>query len=254
MGKLKESSEKFWHVIDKALTGWSILLMGTMAVMVVLSVIMRYVFNLTYVWSEELIVYLFIATTYFGSILCVMEKEHIDIPYFWELASDAGKCIMEIFVAIVNISIQIGLAYFSFTWIEKTGSSLTTGMYIPFYTVYLMFPVCFVLMAMYTFRRIEKNIIPCIKARIQSNAAWNLINVLFLGLYTAALCGLAYIYFQINGIERIAVALKPVMMTIVFTIFSIMFAACFMLVLIYAVNRVICLFKKESIKEMGGGE
>lgn len=252
MGKMKAASEKFWGFIDKALVGWSIILMGTMATLVVLSVIMRYVFNITYIWSEELIIYLFIATTYFGSIICVKEKEHIDIPYFWSLASETGKRIMEIFICLVNIVIQISLTYFSFTWIEKTGSSLTTGMYIPFYTVYIIFPICFILMAIYTFRRIEENIIPCIRVSIKSESAWKSINILFLGIYVAALCGLAYIYSHLNGIERIAVSLKPVMMIIIFAIFSIMIGACFVLVSIYAIKRLICIVKKDTLKEIGG--
>lgn len=252
MGKLKESSERFWSFIDKTLNGWSIILMGTMATMVVLSVIMRYVFNLTYVWSEELIIYLFVATTYFGSILCVREMEHIDIPFLWGIMPKAGKHIIDVFVGLVNITIQIGLAYFSYTWIEKTGSSLTTGMYIPLYTVYIMFPICFFLMAIYTFKRIEKNIIPRIKTLVQSKFAWKLVNILFLAIYAAALCGLAYIYIQINGVERIINSIRPVMMTIIFTIFSVMFAACIILVAIYAVNRLVCIFKKNTLVKIGG--
>ena len=252
MEKTKNFSEKFWSVVDKALIGWSIFLMGMLAILVILSVIMRYVFNTTYVWSEELIVYLFISTTYFGSVICVKEMEHIDIPFIWELAPNGVKRLMEILVALVNIIIQISLTFFSFTWIEKTGSSFTTGLYIPFYTVYIMFPICFMLMAIYTFRRIDKSIIPRIKSAVKSQPIWRFLNALFFGIYIAALCGLAYTYFHFNGIQRIAMSLKPTMMTIIYIVFSAMFALCFVLVFTYAIERLICIIKKNTLGEIGG--
>lgn len=252
MGKLEASSEKFWNVVDKLLTGFSIILMGTMATLVVVSVIMRYVFNLTYVWSEELIIYLFVATTYFGSIICVKEMEHIDIPFIRDMAPKTVGNFMDIFVALVNIAVQTGLAFLSYTWIEKTGSSLTTGLYIPLYTVYLMFPICFFLMAIYTFRRIEKNIIPRIAESIKSRVASIITNIILFGIYAASLYGLVRLYIAINGIERIETSIRPAMMTQIFVIFSIMFAACAVLVVIYAINRLIAIFKKDTFAEVGG--
>ncbi len=254
MEKIKKFPDKIWNFIDKALIGWSSILMGSLAVLVITSVIMRYVFNTTYVWSEELIVYLFISTTYFGAIICVKEMEHIDIPFFWSMASDAVKSIMDIFVGIVNITIQVALTFYSFTWIEKTGSSLTSGLYIPFYTVYIMFPICFMLMAIYTFRRIEKDIIPNIKSHTKSQTAWRFLNILFFAIYTAALTGLIYAYTSLNGPERIAKSLYTDMMTIVYVIFSVMFAACFILVLVFAIKRLICIVRKSTIEETGGAQ
>ena len=77
MTKTKSFGAGFWKVIDTMLIWWSTMLMALMSVSVVISVILRYVFNLSYVWSEEFIVLLFIATTYFGSILCVRDKDRI---------------------------------------------------------------------------------------------------------------------------------------------------------------------------------
>ncbi len=252
MGKSKEFSNNFWNVIDKGLAGWSILLMGLMATMVVISVIMRYVFNLTYVWSEELIIYLFVATTYFGSIMCVKEMEHIDIPFLRDMASKNVGIIMDIFVCLANIAVQIGLAYFSFTWIEKTGSSLTTGLYIPLYVVYSMFPICFFLMAIYTFRRIENKIVPAIKKASKGRTGWSAWNLLLFLIYAAAAGGIGYLYTTIAWIEKIKTSIKPVMMTIVSAIFTIMFAVCILLVTVFAIKRLICIFKKDTFTEAGG--
>ena len=128
MEKSIKRGSKIWQTIDKILSVWSTAIMALMCVMVIVSVLLRYVFNIAYTWSEELIVFLFIYTTYFGSILCVKEKEHIDIPFLRECASDKVGFIMDIFVCLANTAIQASLAIVSFGWIEKTGSSLTAGL------------------------------------------------------------------------------------------------------------------------------
>ncbi len=154
MEKSIKRGSKIWHAIDKILSVWSTAIMALMCVMVIASVLLRYVFNIAYTWSEELIVFLFIYTTYFGSILCVKEKEHIDIPFLRECASDKVGFIMDIFVCLANTAIQASLAIVSFGWIEKTGSSLTAGLKIPYYYIYCLFPICFFIMAIYTIRRL----------------------------------------------------------------------------------------------------
>lgn len=154
MRKSKEMGAKIWNVIDKILAGWSILIMALMCILVIASVILRYVFNIAYTWSEELIVFLFIATTYFGSILCVKEKEHIDIPYLREKVSGKLGLVMDIFVCLVNITVQVALAIISIAWVKKTGSSLSPGLRIPYYYIYSLFPVSLFTMAIYTLRRL----------------------------------------------------------------------------------------------------
>lgn len=154
MEKAENFGDKTWNAVGKMISGLSMFLMAQMCVMVVLSVFLRYIFNIAYTWSEELIILLFIATTYFGSIMCVKEKEHIDIPFFREKASDKVGFIMDIFVCVVNITIQITLAYISFSWISKTGSSITVGLKIPYYYIYSLFPISFTTMAIYTLRRL----------------------------------------------------------------------------------------------------
>ena len=56
-----------------------IFLMAILAVMVILSVYLRYVHNMTFVWAEEAISFVFIATTYLGVVIGVRDNEHISI-------------------------------------------------------------------------------------------------------------------------------------------------------------------------------
>jgi|GEM_PF-789070 len=252
MGKSKEFSKKFWNVIDKGLSGWSILLMGLMASLVVISVILRYVFNLTYVWSEELIIYLFVATTYFGSIICVKEKEHIDIPFLRDLASKDVGLVMDIGVCLINLAVQLGLAYFSFTWMEKTGSSLTTGLLIPLYVVYSIFPICFFLMAVYTVRRMDTCIIPADRETKHAKAVKIIVDIVMSLIYIGLIGGLYYLYSTINWSERIQAAFNKGMMIQINVLFHILFILFGAVLVYYLAKRITYIFKDNRVIEEGG--
>jgi TRAP-type C4-dicarboxylate transport system permease small subunit len=149
----------FWHYVDKGLAFWCVLIMGLMCAGVIVSVFLRYVFNITYDWYEEMIVFLFITTTYFGAILCVHEDEHIDMGLLKEKLPGKAGDVLKIVVAAINLTVQVILAIISFTWIKKTGSSLTPGIRIPWGYIYVMFPICFFSMAIYEARIIIRIIL-----------------------------------------------------------------------------------------------
>jgi len=152
--KNQHTSGKLWYYIDKALTIWCVAIMGLMALLVITSVILRYVFNLAFVWTEELIVLLFITTTYFGAILCVKEDEHIDIAFLREILPQKAGRPLKVVIGFISIVVQLALAYISLEWIEKTGSSITVGLKIPYSVIYAMFPIGFTSMALYQIRKI----------------------------------------------------------------------------------------------------
>lgn len=157
--KEKFTLSRLIRYVDKALIAWCTFIMGIMCLMVILSVFFRYVLNITYTWSEELIVFLFITTTYFGAILCVRDNEHIDVSYFRDLFRGKAKKVILLLINLVCIVIQVALAIISFRWIQKTGSSITVGLKIQYYYIYSMFPVCFFSMALYQLRKIVRILI-----------------------------------------------------------------------------------------------
>ena len=148
------TSSKLWNIVDKALTAWCVGIMGLMTALVITSVILRYVFNLAFVWTEELIVLLFITTTYFGAILCVKEDEHIDIAFLREILPAQTGRALKVLIGLISIAVQLALAIISLEWIQKTGSSITVGLKIPYSVIYAMFPIGFASMAVYRMRKI----------------------------------------------------------------------------------------------------
>lgn len=138
---------------------FNIILMALLTSAVIVSVFLRYIFNISFIWSEELIVFIFIATTYFGIILCVKEEEHIAIEYFKNLFSLKIKLIIEIVISVIAIVTLICLAYASLGWINTVGNTLTSGLKISYRYVYSMMPLSFTLCALYELGKIIKKLI-----------------------------------------------------------------------------------------------
>ena len=129
-------------------------LMGGVAVWVIISVMLRYIFNIVFNWTEELIVFLFIASTYFGIILGVKEDEHIKISLLKDKLPPRVKIFFDVFIDLVIIIVVTSTAYLSINWIEKVGRPVTPGLAIPFAYIYSMVPVSFAFIVLYEIREI----------------------------------------------------------------------------------------------------
>ncbi|GKX29114.1 hypothetical protein SH1V18_15940 [Vallitalea longa] len=140
--------------LDKFLEIFNVSLMGIMAVSVIITVFMRYVLNITFIWVEELITFVFIATTYFGIVLCVKEKEHIEIDFFRNLVPGKLKIITESIITTIVVFTLVYLAVISFGWIDKVGNTLSSGLKLKYKYVYIMMPISFILSALYEIRSI----------------------------------------------------------------------------------------------------
>lgn len=129
-------------------------LMGGVAVSVIITVLLRYIFNIVFNWTEELIVFLFIASTYFGCILGIKEDEHIKISLLKDKLPPKVKIVFDVFIDLITITVVTSAAYLSISWIEKVGKPVTAGLAIPFTYIYSWLPISFALIALYEIREI----------------------------------------------------------------------------------------------------
>ncbi len=132
---------KLFKFIDRLITLWCMLLMSAMTIVVILSVFFRYVFSISYVWSEELITMLFIGASFFGCILAVKDKAHIVVDLVLEKLPPLGLKAANIAISLVNIFVQVVLIDASVVWIEMAGNSPTPGMRLPSYIFYSFLPI-----------------------------------------------------------------------------------------------------------------
>jgi TRAP-type C4-dicarboxylate transport system permease small subunit len=140
--------------IDKAILFWCKLLTGVLACSMIVSVFLRYVFDLTFVWAEEFITMVFIASTFFGAAVATRENEHISIDSFIEVLPEKVRILLNVLSHLV-ISVVLGFVfYYSLNWIEKAGELLTPGLRVPEKYFYYMVPVTSLLIIFYAVRKI----------------------------------------------------------------------------------------------------
>lgn len=140
---------KFLKLLDKVLSVYCFSMMGLMTVGVILSVFLRYVFNITFVKGEEAITMVFVATTFFGAALGIREGDHINIAYFSEKANDRIRGYIEILVNLIIIFVMIYLFKNSLIWIDKVGDVKSPGLQIQTKYLYVMVPISCILSIFY---------------------------------------------------------------------------------------------------------
>ena len=149
---------KILNLIDRLITGWCMLLMTAMTLVVILSVFFRYVFSITYVWSEELITMLFIGASFFGCVLAVKEKAHIVVDVFLVKLPPQGLKAASVLISLANVFVQVVLINASMTWIAAAGGSPTPGMRLPSYIFYSFMPITSVLIILYELLAVKENL------------------------------------------------------------------------------------------------
>jgi TRAP-type C4-dicarboxylate transport system permease small subunit len=128
--------------------------MGTMTVGVILLVLLRYIFNITFVWAEATITIMFIGTTYFGAVLGVQEDGHIRISYFVERFPKRIQKIIHSVVMVIIIAVQVVVFKTSLVWIDKIGNTRNVALNIPKAYFYLMVPISSALIIFYALTKI----------------------------------------------------------------------------------------------------
>jgi TRAP-type C4-dicarboxylate transport system permease small subunit len=91
-----------------------IIFLALMSVIVIVQVFIRYIFNFSFVWAEELVRYLMIWMVMFGAALVQSKNEHIRIDFFPMLAGARARRIMEIFFRLATLIFLAVIAYKGF--------------------------------------------------------------------------------------------------------------------------------------------
>jgi TRAP-type C4-dicarboxylate transport system permease small subunit len=146
-------------VMDRVLAVFLTILVGLMASGVMVSVFLRYVFNIAFAWSEELLTVVFIATSFFGAALGIREKEHISINFFEKSSLKLKKMINTIAMAAV-IAVAIVVFIKSLEWIQRVGGVPSPATGIPSGTFYLFVPISFAITIFYSLADILGYFIP----------------------------------------------------------------------------------------------
>ena len=145
--------------IDRFLSVVGIALTAILATGVIISVILRYVFSIAFVQSEELLTMVFVATTFFGAALGLRESEHIAVSNFVSAMPAKPRKVFAVIGQVVIIVVSMGMIYYSYRMIMKVGKVPSPATGIPRGYYYAMIPISFLFTIFYGVVNILKEFI-----------------------------------------------------------------------------------------------
>lgn len=140
------------HILDKIISIILIALVGFLAVGVMVTVILRYFFGVSFSTLEEFLTMAFIFTTLFGSALAIREKQHISIAFLADKFAGDSKTRKTISVIVVNVSIifvSLVMVNYSIKWISQVGHLISSNSHLPMAIYYVFVPITFALTIFY---------------------------------------------------------------------------------------------------------
>jgi TRAP-type C4-dicarboxylate transport system permease small subunit len=131
-------AENILLVANRAVVG---AMLAAMATLVFLNVVMRYVFNNSIAWTEEISRYLMIWTTYLGAGLALREGRHVAIEFFQDLLPSPLRRAVRVFVATLMLVFMALLVYWGFVYAQEAWSQYTAVTNLPQGAFYLAIPI-----------------------------------------------------------------------------------------------------------------
>jgi len=122
--------------------------LGGAALLAILAVILRYVFNYVIFWSEEAVIYLIILSTFVGAVITLRHNEHVNIDILPVLLGERGKRVIAVIGALVTVLYCAIIGGFAWVMITEPAarSSFTPAMKLPLWFVQLSLPIGLTLM------------------------------------------------------------------------------------------------------------
>lgn len=146
--KVSNGLTKAMHVVMILLFIWMVFSLG-------IQVVARYVFNKSFVWSEESARYCMIWMVFIGATEILFNGDHIKVSIVEDLLKGAGKRLILVIQDILGLIFSLMLAYYSFPQVALASKAVSSNMDVNMGIVYGIFPVVTILMAVaFVFRLI----------------------------------------------------------------------------------------------------
>ena len=163
---MKVSNEKgnVFKIIDQYTEQAEKIVMGVgllaISAIVFINVILRYFFEASLVWSEELARYIVVWVTFFGISSCARYNGHVIVDLLPNKLKGNSKYIQGLVVLIISLGLSIYLAYLSvqFTITQFIAGNTSIAIAIPIWIIYLSTAVGFTLMSYVYARKTIKHI------------------------------------------------------------------------------------------------
>ena len=100
-----------------ALSAW--LTLG-LVLLVAANVLLRYLFRVGSVWSQELEWHLLVPIALFGSVYAMRAREHVQVDIVYERLSESGRRFIDLLAALVTIVVSVLLIKYSLPYVGQS--------------------------------------------------------------------------------------------------------------------------------------
>lgn len=142
--------------VNKIMDGVSVLCMVLILLLVIAQVAMRYIFNSPLTWSEELAVFVMIWLTFIGSLICMRDKEHIEVTILVDHLPRTLQRIVVAFSRLASVFFLLVVAYYGSDLVMENMTVTSPANKISMGLVYTIIPLSSIGMAFYLVKAIVK--------------------------------------------------------------------------------------------------
>ena len=142
--------------VNKIMDGVSVLCMVLILLLVIAQVAMRYIFNSPLTWSEELAVFVMIWLTFIGSLICMRDKEHIEVTILVDHLPRPLQRIVVAFSRLASVVFLLVVAYYGFELVMENMMVTSPANKISMGVVYTVIPLSSLGMVFYLVKSIAK--------------------------------------------------------------------------------------------------
>jgi TRAP-type C4-dicarboxylate transport system permease small subunit len=142
---------KIFNVINKSFEIFLVVVVALQAVLLMASVLFRYLFNSPIVWGDEIVRYSLIWMTFVGAAMATKENQHIQVDVIDLVLPALGKKILNWFVDAVVIAFMAFMIYFGIRMTDfQRGMYGETLSWFSYAYVYVSIPIGGLFMIIYT--------------------------------------------------------------------------------------------------------
>ena len=157
-----EALKKLRRIIDKFLEVICAVLFGAMVVICTYQVVVRYFFNSPSTVSEELLTYTFTWMALFASTLVFGKRDHMRMGFVADKLTGTKRMILEVIIELLIFAFTFIILVYGGVSITKLAfAQVTASLGIPMGAVYLVIPICGVIILIYN----VLNIIDIVRAK-----------------------------------------------------------------------------------------
>jgi TRAP-type C4-dicarboxylate transport system permease small subunit len=129
----------------------------TMIVVGVLQILLRYFFNISLSWSNEILIFSFIWITYLSIAIALSKKLHLGVDMITNLFPNSVQLKIKLLSNILIIFFCIIIFIFSMPLIKANFYQFSPSLGIRMSYIYASIPIAMLSMAFITFKEIIKN-------------------------------------------------------------------------------------------------